>query len=214
MVFRYRVLDAASKSKDGFIEAESEDAARRGLELQGYFVTELGEADSGTLEELARQKAAEERFRRLEELAAQPRKRRSPVPLLVFLTFLAIGGWFGYENWSAPILRPDPSVPTPTEARQYKVVVSGRVDKPVDRFTYLAFSFPEVPVQFDQRLLDYGEDGNFKTELTFFSYKKPTRMVLKVTRGDYQDRELEQPLDGSGPLSATFPAVTLDKTLK
>ncbi|MCE7875197.1 hypothetical protein DYH09_33200 [bacterium CPR1] len=213
MVFRYRVLDAASKSKDGFIEAESEDLARRGLELQGYFVTELGEADSGTLEELARQKAAEERSRRLEELAAQPRKRGSPVPLLVFLTFLAIGGWFGYEKWGTPVRLPDPNVPTPTEARQYKVVVSGRVDKPVDRFTNVAFSFPEVPVQFEQRLLDFGQDGKFRTELTFFSYKEPTKMVLKVTRGDYDERQLEQPLEGS-PLSATFPPVTLDKIRK
>lgn len=213
MVFRYRVLDAGSKSKDGFIEAESEDAARRGLELQGYFVTELGEADSGTLEELARQKAAEERLRRLEELAAQPRKRRSPVPLLIFMTFLAIGGWFAYESWGTPVRLPDANVPTPTEARQYKVVVSGRVDKPVDRFTTLAFNFPEVPVQFEQRLLDFGQDGKFQTELTFFSYNKPTKMVLKVTRGDYGDRELEQPLEGS-PLSATFPPVTLDKIPK
>ncbi len=202
MIIRYRVLDAASKSRDGFLEAEDLDTARRGLELQGLFVVDLGEADPSILEELAKQRAAEEAakppppppgsgptvFDRLQAVWNLPATRTA------FRVALALGAVLIVVQTFRAAHRPPAARPEPV-AHEYRFKVKGAVT-PGD--CQLAFILPEIPVQFDRRQsqIKSGPDGAFATELSFASAREPKTLVVRVEHEGYAPRTLQAPLHG------------------
>lgn len=202
MIFRYRVLDAASKSKDGFLEAEDVEAARRGLEIQGLFVVELGEAETHVLEELAKQRAEEEaakppppppghepaRVDRLHELWNLPATR------MVVRVAMALGLVLVLVQTFRTLNRPPAARPEPV-ARAYRLEVKGAVTPGESQ---IAFIFPEIPIQFDRQLSDIksGPDGAFVTVLEFSSAREPKNLVVRVEKEGFADKEVAVELKG------------------
>lgn len=202
MVFRYRVLDAASKSKDGFLEAEDLETARRGLELQGLFVVELGEADPMVLEELARQRAAEEAAKppppppgtgpnwidRLQELWNQP-VTRGAVRL-----FMALGIILVVVQTVRTVTRPKSAPPEPV-ARHYQFAITGAVTPGQGE---ISFVFPEVPLQIDRKQdeIKSGPDGAFALKVEFSSVPEPRNLLVICRHQGFADRQVEVKLDG------------------
>ncbi|MEW6281711.1 MAG: hypothetical protein AB1758_24090, partial [Candidatus Eremiobacterota bacterium] len=168
MVYRYRVLDRGSRSKEGWVEAESLDVARHGLEQQGFYIMELEEASSAVLEELERS-TREEAAREVRRAARRKRRFAGLSPTWTRYLFHPYLRWtvrgiavvgVAWALIGLVIHRPEGAGRRP--GREVSLTVRGSVAPAgAPSETTVTLVFPEVPVRFRSSLLDLkaGPDG-------------------------------------------------------